>query len=50
MPLRLFKMVEEVAFPVFCFPAFDLTFLTIDLLLGHLHHHLKHVDYLKYRG
>ena len=32
---------------IFCFLAFYLTFLTLDLLLGRLRHHLKNVDYFK---
>ena len=43
----IYNDIGGVAFPIFCFPAFDLTFLMIDLLLGRLHHHLKHVDYFK---
>ena len=32
---------------IFYFVTFYLTFLTLNLLLDHLHHHLKNVDYFK---
>ena len=32
---------------IFCFLAFCLTSLTLDLLLGRLRHHLKIIDYFK---
>ena len=32
---------------IFCFLAFCLTSLMLDLLLGRLRHHLKNVDYFK---
>ena len=47
MSFMLFIMILEVVISIFCFLAFGLTSLTLDLLLGRLRHHLKNVDYFK---
>ena len=47
MSFKLFIMILEVDISIFCFLAFGLTSLTLDLLLGRLRHHLKNVDYFK---
>ena len=47
MSFKLFIMISEVVISIFCFLAFGLTFLMLDLLLGRLCHHLKSVDYFK---
>ena len=47
MSFKLFIMTSEVVISIFCFLTFGLTSLTLDFLLGRLHHHLKNVDYFK---
>ena len=47
MSFKLFILITEVVISIFCFLAFGVTSLTLDFLLGCLHHHLRNVDYFK---